>query len=956
MEKPKPFWKRELRADFKRLFASLGKAALAAGVAAVTNNPRSWAGVASAGIDVISSLGFSGSTLENRIYLLFLRALNRALCELLEENRRSLNAITDAEVIAEKMTNTLAETELVLDLDFFERPGDLPFFKDFEAPLANWLEDLGIEQAAARTVAGRLSTYFAAALHDEWRSAPQEYEIIKTSMESPFIRADEREKEWRNYLTLLQKQVQEPVFGEPFSLSQIFIPMRAYYEEEKRKGSKGLKSIELDFLKRKEIIKHVAYLDDELRKWWHAADEEDTFRFISGEPGSGKSSCVRMFAAKMAAEGVNVLLIPLHRIDPGKNLVQAAGEYILNGGHFQKNPFLAGERPERMLVIFDGLDELAGQGRLAEELARKFVEEILRTANTINEQGAHMSVLISGRILVIQGIRDIVRNTRQIIHLLRYFVHKVEHSQYQDPGELLKIDQRNNWWNRLSLIRGLNYDGMPPELSKGRLGEITSQPLLNYLVSLNYEKGKLNFEDVQNLNSVYYDLLEAVYKRGWSDGPSPGVGRLDFASFVRILEEIGLAAFHGDGRKASQSDILEQISSPALQNMMSSFEADKGGVIQLLLSFFFRQGGVREGEKTFEFTHKSFGEYLAARRMVHGLLLIHGELLSYYDNPKSGSNEIHSLEDWVHLAGPSSLTHHVLEFIRDEITLLDEEVILSLQSTLSRLLEIMLQNGMPMHLDTEATYGEMRREARNAEEVLLVALNACARASKNISRVNWPRPTSFSTWYSRLQPQRWSVKFTVTHLCLSYLDLSGQILPAKNLAKCDLSYTQLVGSNLEGVNLSGANLEGANMLGTNLMGANLFCANLKEATLEGALLCKVNISNVHFFGIEHRSVDMTGANFINANLLGANLADVFAPGASLPNANLADTTLTRANLDGADLTNANLSGADLSDGNLMGADLDNANFTGVLLQGARIDARWKDVLQGFEGDPEWGEE
>jgi hypothetical protein len=42
--------------------------------------------------------------------------------------------------------------------------------------------------------------------------------------------------------------------------------------------------------------------------------------------------------------------------------------------------------------------------------------------------------------------------------------------------------------------------------------------------------------------------------------------------------------------------------------MLPVFEQSvSSGISTLLLAFYFRQKGARDGEKTFEFTHKSFG-------------------------------------------------------------------------------------------------------------------------------------------------------------------------------------------------------------------------------------------------------------------------------------------------------------------------------------------------------------
>lgn len=131
-------------------------------------------------------------------------------------------------------------------------------------------------------------------------------------MDTPFTRAGEREWAWRGYNALLQKRAEEGVFDEPFSLMQIYVPLRAYYVDEQR-GSKFSEEIHEVGQRRRKI---VVDLETELRQWIAKPTRHDAIRVISGGPGSGKSSFAKIFAARLAAENRRVVFIPLHLIDP----------------------------------------------------------------------------------------------------------------------------------------------------------------------------------------------------------------------------------------------------------------------------------------------------------------------------------------------------------------------------------------------------------------------------------------------------------------------------------------------------------------------------------------------------------------------------------------------------------------------------------------------------------------
>ena len=64
-----------------------------------------------------------------------------------------------------------------------------------------------------------------------------------------------------------------------------------------------------------------------------------------------------------------------------------------------------------------------------------------------------------------------------------------------------------------------------------------------------------------------------------------------------------------------------------MQEQLERFkEGARAGAISFLAAFYFRQAGkIQGGERTFEFTHRSFGEFLTARRLVRWIKLIHEE-------------------------------------------------------------------------------------------------------------------------------------------------------------------------------------------------------------------------------------------------------------------------------------------------------------------------------------------
>jgi hypothetical protein len=128
-----------------------------------------------------------------------------------------------------------------------------------------------------------------------------------------------------------------------------------------------------------------------------------------------------------------------------------------------------------------------------------------------------------------------------------------ESNNYVDEQTLLEQDQRQIWWQSYGEAKGKEYTGLPPELDNPNLVEITAQPLLNYLVALSIEGGKLKFSEQTNLNEIYGDLLEAVYERGYEKQGHRVIEGIEKHEFIGILEEIALACWHGVGRTTTVS-------------------------------------------------------------------------------------------------------------------------------------------------------------------------------------------------------------------------------------------------------------------------------------------------------------------------------------------------------------------------------------------------------------------
>lgn len=502
-KKPVSTLQKPLKTDLKQLFKALAKGI---GYTAVGK----WEELGTDTAEALSALGLTTEPGE-LVFFLIRRSLTMALFELIGESasQHLAESEKDPDVLLEQWDLAMSTSEIPIDLVFFERPADLPLINDLQPLLSQWLQDHGLEGLAAQAVAERLPVYFVYALTNEWRRNAKAYGPLLEARDTPFGKAGEREWAWAPYGALLQRRIEEGVFDEPFSLKQIYVPLHAYYvHEDSRRDS--VADVSLGERRHHRI---VVALDQELEQWLKKADAQDAIRVVSGGPGSGKSSFARIFAARIAQQGqIKVLFVPLHLIDPDKDLVEGVGRFVRDEGVLSQNP-LDPESPEpKLLIIFDGLDELASQGRAAAETARAFVREVERTVEKRNLQQLRLRVLISGRELVVQENESEFRRPRQILSLLPYYLSGPSDTrlpmargeeEYQDPKGLLKKDLRQAWWKNYGRLTGKAFQALPPELGRPDLDEITAQPLLNYLVALSYSRSNLDFTQDIQLNAIY---------------------------------------------------------------------------------------------------------------------------------------------------------------------------------------------------------------------------------------------------------------------------------------------------------------------------------------------------------------------------------------------------------------------------------------------------------------------
>lgn len=885
---------------YRDFFKALSKAA-------INGVTQQWSAAVQNAVEAIVALGLKNYE-EELAWQLLNRSMGQALCALASENSNTFALLSNSDIVlcSQKL---LTDSDIVINLDFFEAPSRSNYVSGMQSLLASLLEEANITPLKASLISERLPSFFIFALHNEWRKNRNKYSEIYNYFDTPFTKATRHETDWLRYNSWLERQINESIFDEPFCLEQIYVPLCAFYKETKK-------------IKRKEDNKEkiqtrtekiVVSLDEWLEKWLLSEDTKDAFRVISGGPGSGKSSFAKIFAVKAARALHRTLFIPLHLIDLKKDLGEAIGSYLSEGDFFSENPY---SKEEKLFIIFDGLDELTQQGKACVEIAKNFLEEVQKHTDSLNHTRLRLKVLFTGRELVVQSLETNFRKQGQILYILPYLVPDEERHEFTDSSNQLSIDRRDLWWNKYGVLSGHGYEKLPFELNKQNIDELTTHPLLNYLVALSYDRKTVSFSNEANTNIIYRDLINAVYDRNYAHGRHRALCDITEDQFIDILEEISVSAWHGSGRATTIKEIETYCMQNDIKVLLEKFqEQAKAGVTNLLAAFYFRHADTRQdGSETFEFTHKTFSEYLLSRRIVRQLQMMN-EMTK--ESGYRGWSEGECLRRWALLCSGGEIDYDIMQFLENEISLEEMNTVKEWQKLLSRLISYMLRCGMPYEaLKERPSFQDELRFSRNAETALLACLCACAQTTQEISNIDWPLDSSAGDWLAKLRGQRVVIP-SFPCSCLCYLNLSYC-----NLICADFYYAELYGSNLSYANLSGANLSRANLTNVNLTGANvqgaiMFDAELVDIStdteLDGALLSPYS----EYWSNEYIDPDVLR----HADLQGANLAGVNLSGADLSGAKLCD-----ANLSGADLARSDLSYANLQRSFLYRADMRNTDL------------------------------
>ena len=339
VSKPVSVWNREVQIDPKPFFINICKM-IKSGLS------MDFGGLADNALDTIENLGLKPKP-EQLAWLLIHRSMLRAIHAIVENTIGVFDRIPEEDRfqgICEGLEQQMAAIEITIDHDFFKRPDRSDFIDKFKAPVTNWFTNLGINETEAQNLFNRLPERFLFALNEEWRTNASDYAPIKEHFDTPFEQRVGEKKSWNQYYRFLKLQIEDSMYGETFGVDKVYIPPRAYWEE------RADSDREVSF--RLKNVKYVIDLETELKQWLQNFTQKDAVKFVSGGPGSGKSTVAKIFATWAALEAsIPTIYIPLHLLDITDNLITAVERFAQQNRYLGGSPLDAAHGEERLFII-----------------------------------------------------------------------------------------------------------------------------------------------------------------------------------------------------------------------------------------------------------------------------------------------------------------------------------------------------------------------------------------------------------------------------------------------------------------------------------------------------------------------------------------------------------------------------------------------------------------------------
>lgn len=423
-----------------------------------------------------------------------------------------------------------------------------------------------------------------------------ELENIKVLLDEKSKVEKKNKEKRRKYEEQMIKRIYCPVFEETCSLRDIYISLMGKCQKRNVLKKESV-----------QIVDTTSYV------WEWFQGNYLKMLFLHGEPGSGKSSLVKMIAATIASSNeMNgmVVFIDLHRLAFSSTEMPLKVVEIYIKEHTPW--FFDEDNNETRLLILDGLDEIKYN---VYENALNLVREL----ENCNWDFPY-KIIVSGRTqIVLKSIEDIRCEELKILPLYLYKDEEgdIEKKQ-QDIKNVTKQDLRQEYWNTLNKYFKIQQD-MP--LSNAKFNELSRSPLILFLIVWTIKNGKIQLSELNNTAELYEKIFYYVYTRSHNrDLQNIYFRSGEYLEYQQMLKNLGGCAFRNNSRSVTIGEIYEYCKVVGNEDICGHWiqKSKEDNPSKLVLFFFFQelQNGMDWDKSEIVFIHKSFYEYLGANAII----------------------------------------------------------------------------------------------------------------------------------------------------------------------------------------------------------------------------------------------------------------------------------------------------------------------------------------------------
>lgn len=477
-----------------------------------------------------------------------------------------------------------SKLEIIVDLDFFSKPGSSSISMSFLTHFCEVLEataiDIDYELQQIRIVWPR---YFTEAARDVWRSNQTYFDELSNDSVfgpmQPYLNALEEEAKYKQQLCL---KLTEGLFDGSCCINDIYVDLLA---ERKWITSEP------------DVFSH-GWIENELVDW--SNNGIPGLVVVVGDPGSGKSTILKKAAKDLINCGKHVVYIDLFKIPFSKrtNTLSTLQEYINKLSWYE--PLDIEQNPDTVYIL-DGLDEIRTD---VWDNARDLTSQLPLSSFCTNQK-----VILSGR--------------KKIIEYCSEQLGMVDHYRILPlTGKDHPADLRPILWEKLSQHYKLSVT-IDKLLEQDHLKELSANPLLLFLLAWTFNQDSSSLEKINNSVQLYRHILRCVYSRSHGRDTKNRV-ELGYNSYFNILRSVGACAWLHNSRAIEIKKIREYCHAMGISKEYQNwFEEEKQEkTSRLFLLFFAHETYNQEDESIFEFLHKSFYEYLALEELVYHIHLL----------------------------------------------------------------------------------------------------------------------------------------------------------------------------------------------------------------------------------------------------------------------------------------------------------------------------------------------